>query len=396
MRSDEAEFTASAREDLASYTDCPEGELTTLAEAIWRLHAKGIVCVATSDRLKSPGEALKHAAIDEAELRGVRRAIARFEGIRRHDACHEIIGKSQSIRNVVEQIERAKDCDLHVLVRGETGSGKELVARSIHFTGARRNQPFVVVQPNALPQPLLENEFFGHDKEAFSGATTEKKGLVERADEGTLFLDEIGALDVCSQAKLLRVTESHKVIRLGGSEEIDVDFRLVAATNQDLERAVRNGSFREDLYYRLRVLVIDVPPLRERKEDIPELGRHFIHALAERHQMQEKALSDEALSRLLLHDWPGNVRELKSCIEAAFVHSREASIEEADISICPLLTRRVPETLAEAMIEHVTQALRQSSSVRKAAKRLDMPNSTLSDFVKKHKIDPEDFLGQSM
>jgi len=243
----------------------------------------------------------------------------------------DLIGGSGAIAKVYAAIARLSRHKTNVLLLGESGTGKELIARALHATGPRQDQVFVPLNCATLGREILENELFGHERGAFTGANETKKGLFEVADGGTLFLDEIGELDLSTQAKLLRVLERHQFRRVGGTTKIKVDLSLVAATNRDLEEAIAAKRFREDLYYRLKVVTIVVPPLRERREDIPALVEAFIRDFNKRNEVQIKGMSARALGQLMEHDWPGNVRELKNAVESAAVMAVGDTIEVTDL-----------------------------------------------------------------
>ena len=243
-----------------------------------------------------------------------------------------LIGTSQSMDRVRAMIEKVSETDATVLVRGESGTGKELVAREIHErNSARRNEAFVAVNCAALPSELIESELFGHEKGAFTGAAARREGKFEQADGGTLFLDEIGDMSANVQAKLLRALEERRIERLGGNESIPVDVRIVSATHRPLEQEISNGNFRADLFYRLRVVTIDIPPLRERREDIPLLADTFLRVAAERYELPQRALSQGALKKLLEYSWPGNVRELKNTIDRAAIMADGEEISARDL-----------------------------------------------------------------
>ena len=245
---------------------------------------------------------------------------------------YEIVGKSPAIAKVHDLIAKVAPSDNTVLIQGESGVGKELVARAIH-TGSRRTElPFVVVDCGMLNENLLQNELFGHQKGAFTGATALKHGLFEVADTGSIFLDEIGEISPIIQGKLLRVLETNTFRRLGSTRDTKVDVRLVAATNKDLFTQSRNGNFREDLYYRLNVFTIHVPPLRDRREDIPLLANHFLQKSGFPGK-EAKGLSDGALDVLTRYDWPGNIREFQNVIESAFIMCEGPVIEARDLPI---------------------------------------------------------------
>jgi DNA-binding NtrC family response regulator len=237
------------------------------------------------------------------------------------------------MRRVFETIQKVAETDLTVLIRGASGTGKELVAQALHQHSPRKNRPFVAVNCAAISRELVESELFGHEKGAFTGADARRAGRFEAADGGTVFLDEIGDMARETQAKVLRVLQERSLERVGGTQPIEVDVRVVAATHRDLEAEVEAGRFREDLYYRLKVVEIDLPPLRERTEDLPGLAERFLQQVAERLGREKKRLGDQALARLIRHTWPGNVRELRNVIEQAAVLAPGASIEEADLNL---------------------------------------------------------------
>jgi len=243
----------------------------------------------------------------------------RFEGI---------IGDSDRLRDVIDLAGRVAASDATVLITGESGTGKELLAKGIHYNGGRAAGPFVAVNCAAIPENLIESELFGHRKGSFTGAVRDKEGKFELADGGTLFLDEVGDLRIDLQAKILRALQERSVDRVGGAHPISVDVRVIAATNKDLERAVKEGGFREDLYYRLSVVTLQMPPLRERRQDIPLLARHFVRKF---NASQDTAIAPDALAAIVAYGWPGNVRELENAIERASVLKRGAEITLADL-----------------------------------------------------------------
>ncbi len=242
-----------------------------------------------------------------------------------------MIGSSASMRQLFELADRVASADVTVLIEGESGTGKELLAREIHRRSNRGVKPFVALNCAALPEHLIESELFGYEKGAFTGATSQKKGKFELASGGTLFLDEVGDMSLATQAKLLRVLETRKVERLGGTASIDVDVRILSATNKDLAAEITRQGFREDLYYRLRVVLLKLPPLRDHKEDIPLLVEEFCRMLAAKHRRGKASLSREALELLLSSDWKGNVRELKNVLESAMVMSRDENLKPHDL-----------------------------------------------------------------
>jgi DNA-binding NtrC family response regulator len=263
-------------------------------------------------------------AVEEKELR---REVARLRSERGASIRDRILGKTPAIQRVFDLIERVAPTRANVLIVGETGTGKELVARAVHDVSDRSRRPFIPVNCSALPESLLESELFGHVRGAFTGAVQARRGLFEAAQGGTLFLDEISTISPAIQVKLLRVLQERRITPVGGSESIPVDFRLVAATNEELESRVADGSFREDLYYRLNVFPIRVPPLRERKEDIPILAHAFRLRFAEENGLMAPDLLPETLSRMMAYPWPGNVRELENAIERSLIlHSGARSL----------------------------------------------------------------------
>jgi len=243
----------------------------------------------------------------------------------RHEFSN-LIGRSEAMQAVFRLIETVAQTSSTVLVTGESGTGKELVARAIHFNSPRRDRPFVALNCGAVPETLLESELFGHMRGAFTGADTNKKGLLEVAERGTIFLDEIGETSVSMQVKLLRVLQERRFRRLGGTEESPADIRVVAATNQELSRLVAGGKFREDLYYRINVIPVHLPPLRERREDVSLLADHFLDKHAARAGKAVRSISPEALERLVAYAWPGNVRELENVIERCIALERESVV----------------------------------------------------------------------
>jgi two-component system nitrogen regulation response regulator NtrX len=255
--------------------------------------------------------ALEHARL-ERENRQLRERIER---------AHEIIGTSPAVMELRRQIATAAPTNGRVLVVGENGSGKELVARAVHALSARRDRPFVEVNCAAIPDELIESELFGHEKGAFTGAVARRRGKFEAADGGTLFLDEIGDMSLKTQAKVLRALEEQTIERIGGHEPIRVDVRVIAASNQPLPALIAQGRFREDLFYRLNVIPIEVPPLRQRREDIPLLVEHFLKAFSAEYGKRPKALSGEAMGYFMAYDWPGNVRELRNMVERLVIMS---------------------------------------------------------------------------
>ena len=257
-----------------------------------------------------------------------------------------LVGEGARMKEVFQFLARAAPIDSTVLIDGESGTGKELVAKALHRNSARANKPFVAINCAAIPETLLEDDLFGHEKGAFTGAATQKKGRVEIADGGVLFLDEIGDLAPSLQVKLLRVLQEREFERVGGTHPIKVNIRLIAATNRDLEDAVKKGEFRQDLYYRLAVVSVTMPPLRERREDIPMLTRHFVQKHAMRCRVKARPVSREAMAALVNYEWPGNVRELENAIERALVMGSSDMVLLEDLPES-LLEQKAPEDFEE-------------------------------------------------
>ena len=247
--------------------------------------------------------------------------------VSREYAFGNIVGKSPKMMQLFDTIKKISEYKTSVLIIGESGTGKEMVARCLHYNSPRNNGPFEALNCGAIPETLLESELFGHEKGAFTDAKKEKRGSFEMAHQGTLFLDEVGEMSLTAQVKLLRVLQEGEVKRLGSERTFTVDVRIIAATIQDLSRAAAEGKFREDLFYRLNVLPVHLPPLRERKEDIPLLVEHFIHKYNEQHRLNTEGAAEDVLARLLEYSWPGNVRELENAIERAMILAQGKKIE---------------------------------------------------------------------
>jgi len=306
-------------------------------------------------------------------------------------ATFDLIGSSARFRNVLDQINMVAPVDSAVLVQGETGTGKEVIAQAIHEAGPRRQNPFVAVNCAAIPSALLESELFGHERGAFTGAVAQTMGRFQSADRGTLFLDEIGDLPLELQPKLLRVLQEMQIERLGSGRTIQIDVRVIAATNQDLWRMVQERKFRTDLYYRLNVFPITLPPLRERKDDIPLLIEHFVCKFAKRQGKSIHCVPDEVMEVLKRHDWPGNIRELQNVIECAVI------MTTGPVLGLPMRECRTQNggsapvrTLADAERAHITAALHETNWVvggrRGAADRLGLPRTTLITMMRRHGI----------
>jgi formate hydrogenlyase transcriptional activator len=304
-----------------------------------------------------------------------------------------MIGSSFKFHEVLKQVETVAPTSSAVLINGETGTGKELIARAIHDLSPRRDQPFVKLNCAAIPTGLLESELFGHERGAYTGAVAPSIGRLQLANGGTLFLDEIGDLPLELQPKLLRVLQEQEFERLGSTRTIRVNIRVVAATNQDLAAMVRDKQFRADLYYRLNVFPIKLPPLRERRDDIPLLVQHFMHKFAAQMNKQIENIPDEVNDVLKLHDWPGNVRELQNFIERAVIMTQGGALRPPLEGLRQLASVNTPttvRTLAEAERNHILDALRQSRWIvggrTGAAMRLGLSRTTLIYRMKKHGI----------
>ncbi|MCL4514713.1 MAG: sigma-54 dependent transcriptional regulator [Firmicutes bacterium] len=308
----------------------------------------------------------------------------------------EIVGASKKMQEVFEVIRKVVDYDVIILISGESGTGKELVAQAIHYNSSRRDKPFVKLNCAALPETLLESELFGYDRGAFTGATTSKPGRFELAEGGTLFLDEIGDTSPNMQAKLLRVLQEKEFERVGGRETLKADVRIVAATNKDLKREVEARRFREDLYYRLNVVPIHLPPLRERKEDLPALARHFLKELNLLFRKDFSAVSPEAMACLLRYQWPGNIRELRNVLEKAVLLGEGKAIlaehlpdelQELDFSSHLEGKAGEPPSLDDLEKEHIFQVLREAKwNQTRAAELLGIHRNTLRKKIERFNL----------
>jgi formate hydrogenlyase transcriptional activator len=303
-------------------------------------------------------------------------------------ATAELIGSSPGFRAVLNDVDIVAAVDCAVLIRGETGTGKEVVARAIHDASPRRHRPFVALNCAAMPSGLIESQLFGHERGAFTGAVTQTMGRFQAADHGTLFLDEIGDLPLELQPKLLRVLQEQRFERLGSPQTLQVDVRVIAATNQDLWGMVQERKFRADLYYRLNVFPIDIPPLRERKADIERLLWHFVEKSAKRQGKTIDRIPDSDMDLLKTYHWPGNIRELQNLIERAVIMTSGPDLQISFGSFNQQKTSSINRTLAEAERDHIVETLRQVDWVvggcRGAAARLGLPRTTL--ISRMHKL----------
>ena len=319
------------------------------------------------------------------------------------EARYEMVGRSYAIRALIDTIERVAPTPARVLITGENGTGKELVARAVHRLSSRASEPFIEVNCAAIPSELIESELFGHMKGSFTGAVNDRAGKFELADGGTLFLDEIGDMSLAAQAKVLRVLEDGVVTRIGGSKPHAVDVRVIAATNKNLEAEIGEGRFRQDLFYRLNVVPVTVPPLRDRREDIPALVQHFVNLLTQREGMAPRAVAPDALERLTSYDWPGNVRELRNTVERLLILTTATRIAAADVD--RLLGRRAAEgTSLGSLLEYKTfEDFREAAersfllaklremdwNVAETARNLDMPRSNLYKKIERYGLQRE-------
>jgi two-component system nitrogen regulation response regulator NtrX len=316
---------------------------------------------------------------------------------------YEIVGKSFAIRALMDKIEKVGVTPARVLITGENGTGKELVARAIHRLSPRASKPFIEVNCAAIPSELIESELFGHMKGSFTGAIADRAGKFEQADKGTLFLDEVGDMSLAAQAKVLRVLQDGEVTRIGGSKRAQVDVRVLAATNKNLEEEIANGRFREDLYYRLNVVPLHVPPLRERREDIPLLAQHFVLLLSERDGAPARALDQGAIDTLTNMEWQGNVRELRNTIERLLILSPGPRITAADVSrlsgsrtpdgspLGSLLDLKTFEEFKDAAERaYLLHKLREFNwNVSETARAVDMPRSNLYKKIERYGLERE-------
>ncbi len=339
------------------------------------------------DFLEKPISTEKLLLTVENVLR-LRRLEAENRRLREHAEKHEIVFVSEAMRRVMEQVKRVAASETRVCILGETGTGKELIARALHHQSARRDGPFVTLNCAAVPQELVESELFGHEKGAFTGATSRHEGRFEQAQHGTLFLDEIGDMPAAMQAKLLRVLEQNEIERVGGDRTIRVDVRVIVATHRRLEALVQEGKFRQDLYHRIYVFPIMLPPLRERRDDIPVLVEHFAAQIARQNDWKPATIAPAALARLQGYAWPGNIRELRNVTERLLLLAGDAAVDEATVaSVLPAAaaaaaTAAVVGTLAERVATMERQAIlaeleRQHYHMTNTARALGLERSHL-------------------
>jgi len=336
------------------------------------------------------------------EVKGLSASVERL--LSQVESRHEIVGSSFQIRQVLERTERVGKTDARVLITGENGTGKELVARAIHRLSSRSEDPFVEVNCAAIPSELIESELFGHIKGSFTGAIADRAGKFEQAHGGTLFLDEVGDMSLAAQAKVLRALEQGMITRVGSSKAGRVDVRVVAATNKEVEAEIREGRFREDLYYRLNVVPIEIPPLRERREDIPMLVRHFLDLLEETDGVTTRELSTAAVDRLKSLDWPGNVRELRNTVERLLILSNGPVVDAEDVEFLVsggdvggglgaelLQADSFSEFKEKSERAFLLQKLREHEwNVSETARSVDMPRSNLYKKIERYRLVRED------
>lgn len=297
-----------------------------------------------------------------------------------------IIGQSKAIKNVFNKVNKSINTNINVSITGDTGTGKEVIAKAIHYNSERKNKPFIAINMAAIPKELMESEFFGHEAGAFTGANTRNIGKFEQANGGTIFLDEIAELDLNLQSKLLRVLQEREVVRLGGTTKIKFDARLIIATHKDLAQEVKKGTFREDLYYRIIGLPIELPPLRKRGNDILLLAKYFINLFTKDNKMKAISLTNEAKDTLLRYPFPGNIRELKSVIELACVMSDGKEILPDDLTFNSINTTEFFLSEEKTLKEHTAEIIghylkKNNNDVLKTAKKLDIGKSTIYNLI---------------
>ncbi|MBU0544002.1 MAG: sigma-54 dependent transcriptional regulator [Proteobacteria bacterium] len=326
--------------------------------------------------------------IQESQAQAVENLYLR-EQYKERTRFESLIGQSPVMQEIFDLIQNVAPTNSTVLITGETGTGKGLAAKAIHSNSPRCHGPFVIVNCGAIPEHLMESELFGYQKGAFTDAKSTKKGRLEMAHGGTLFLDEIGEISMRMQIDLLRVLEDHIFYRVGGTQPMEADFRVIAATNRNLQEAIKDGSFREDLYYRLNVFSFNMPSLSERKEDIPLLADHFLHRFSNETNKQIDNISREAMDEMMLYEWPGNIRELENAIERAVVVSKKRKIMPEDLPIFRPEDICIPSdnTLAGVEKAHIDRVLHEKDwNISKTAKELGIDRSTLYSKIRRYRI----------
>lgn len=341
------------------------------------------------------------AAISRDELKMESEAVSNI--LKKEFAIGQIIGKSEAVRELHKKIEQISPCNINVLISGESGTGKELVARAIHYLSLRAGKPFIPVNCCAIPEHLFENELFGHVKGAFTGACDNHNGLVKEAEGGTLFLDEIGTISPNVQAKLLRLLQDKEYKPLGCPKPKNADIRIIAATNKDLYTLVREGAFREDLYYRLNILSIHLPPLRARRDDIPLLISHFINKYSREYNKPEIELSQALINEFAAYKWPGNIRELENKIQQMIVMPSNPVITDSNITLTTEKPIKESETECLKAVKkrnsslfekaYLNQLLKEySGNVALAARKAGKSRTGLWNLIKKHNLSPKEFM----
>ena len=390
----------------------PEG-LDLLDEIVERQPNTKVIMVTGNDSRENALIAIRRGAVDwyakPIELEELRVILKRAVHIRQIEMAqqgtavaarrryHRLVGESEAMRKVFALIQRVATTDVNVLILGENGTGKELVANAIHEASPRHDQPFVPINCGAIPENLLESELFGHERGAFTDAHRAREGKFELADKGTLFLDEIGDVPSHLQVKLLRFLQDHIVQRIGSRDSVKVDSRVVAATNRDLKAMISDGRFREDLFYRLGVITIHVPALRERGDDLRLLAEYFLEFYGRQHKRRIKGFTQAALRALLAHAWPGNVRELENRMQRAVILAQDAYLRPEDLELesaggttdpLPTLQSARDEAERRLLVEALT---RNAGNVTRAARDIDVSRPTLHDLVRKHGLDAARF-----
>lgn len=336
----------------------------------------------TKDRLLNAVRNARNRQSLVKEIDSLRQEISQ-----KYDFEKSIIGKSAAIKKIFHLLEKAVKTNITVSVTGETGTGKELIAKAIHYNSSRKKKPFVAVNIAAIPAELIESELFGHEKGAFTGAVTRRIGKFEEAHEGTIFLDEIGEMDINLQAKLLRVLQERQITRIGGNDIVNVDVRVIVATHRNLAEEVKNGNFREDLYYRLLGLPIHLPPLRDRDSDVLLIAKSFLKSFAAENNMDPMRLSNDAQNKLLKYPFPGNIRELKSVMDLAAVMADNNEINADDITFAQI-SRETSLMMEEMTLKDYTFKIikhyleKYDDNVLKVASRLDIGKSTIYRYLK--------------
>jgi two-component system NtrC family response regulator len=388
-----------------------EAGMGLLDEIVDQFPVTKVIMVTGNDSRENALAAIRRGAVDwyakPIQLEELRTMLRRAFHIQRLEAeqgagaptgkkrYHKLVGESEAVRKVFGLIQRVAPTDATVLILGENGTGKELVAHAIHQASTRRAGPFVPIHCGAIPETLLESELFGHEKGAFTDAYRSREGKFELADGGTIFLDEIGELPVHLQVKLLRFLQDHIIERVGGRDSLRLDVRVVAATNRDLQAGIAAGRFREDLYYRLSVLTIQVPPLKDRGDDVRMLAEYFLDFYSRHHKRRIKGFTQSALRAVQAHPWPGNVRELENRIQRGVIMARDAYLRPEDLELAPA-QGETPRTLQQArdaaektlLVEALT---RNAGNITRAARDIDVSRPTLHDLLRKHGIEADRF-----